>query len=94
MDQPVYRPAGGGDDAYPYSPFPFRAGAATGSEVVFLYNQVRNMFYAENKIRYIPNTIHDFDAKKLVDLEELLEERLEPYLRELARQLGYPDVAP
>lgn len=67
---------------------------ATGSEVVFLYNQVRNMFYAENKIRYIPNTIHDFDAKKLVDLEELLEERLEPYLRELARQLGYPDVAP
>ena len=62
--------------------------------MVFLYNQVRNMFYAENKIRYIPNTIHDFDAKKLVDLEELLEERLEPYLRELARQLGYPDVAP
>ena len=28
------------------------------------------------------------------DLEELLEERLEPYLRELARQLRYPDVAP
>lgn len=66
----------------------------TGSEVVFLYNQVRNMFYAENKIRYIPNTIHDFDAKKMADLEVLLDERLEPYLRELAKRLGYPDVAP
>ena len=54
-----------------------------GNELVFLYNRVRNEFYAENKIHMIPNTIHEFDAKKLEDLEVLLAERLEPYLLEL-----------
>ena len=51
-----------------------------GNELVFLYNRVRNEFYAENKIHMIPNTIHEFDAKKLEDLEVLLAERLETYL--------------
>ncbi len=54
-----------------------------GSELVFLYNRVRNEFYAENKIHMIPNTIHEFDAKKLEDLEVLLAERLKPYLLDL-----------
>ncbi len=54
-----------------------------GNELVFLYNRVRNEFYAENKIHMIPNTIHEFDAKKLEDLEVLLAERLEPYLLDL-----------
>ena len=54
-----------------------------GNELVFLYNRVRNEFYAENKIHMIPNTIHEFDAKKLEDIEALLAERLEPYLLEL-----------
>ena len=54
-----------------------------GNELVFLYNRVRNEFYAENKKHLIPNTIHEFDAKKLEDLEVLLAERLEPYLLDL-----------
>lgn len=54
-----------------------------GNELMFLYNRVRNEFYAENKTHMIPNTIHDFDARKLPDLEKLLAERLEPYLQEL-----------
>lgn len=54
-----------------------------GNELVFLYNRVRNEFYAENKVHMIPNTIHEFDAKKLEDLEVLLAERLEPYLLDL-----------
>ena len=54
-----------------------------GNELVFLYNRVRNEFYAENKKQLIPNTIHEFDAKKLEDLEVLLAERLEPYLLDL-----------
>ena len=54
-----------------------------GNELVFLYNRVRNEFYAENKIHMIPNTIHEFDAKKLEDIEALLAERLESYLLEL-----------
>ena len=54
-----------------------------GNELVFLYNRVRNEYYAENKKRFIPNTMHEFDAKNLEDLEVLLEEKLEPYLLEL-----------
>ena len=54
-----------------------------GNELVFLYNRVRNEFYAENKKHLIPNTIHEFDAKKLEDLEMLLAEHLEPYLLDL-----------
>ena len=54
-----------------------------GNELVCLYNRVRNEFYAENKKHLIPNTIHEFDAKKLEDLEVLLAERLEPYLLDL-----------
>ena len=54
-----------------------------GDELVFLYNRVRNEYYAENKKRFIPNTMHEFDAKNLEDLEVLLEEKLEPYLLEL-----------
>ena len=54
-----------------------------GNELVVLYNRVRNEFYAENKKHLIPNTIHEFDAKKLEDLEVLLAERLEPYLLDL-----------
>ena len=55
----------------------------TGNELVFLYNRVRNEFYAENKKCRIPNTIHEFDAKRLEDLEVLLTKRLKPYLLEL-----------
>lgn len=55
------------------------------SELIFLYNRIRNEFYAENKKRLKPNTIHEFDAKKLADLEVLLEEKLEPYLLELGK---------
>ncbi|SFE85524.1 hypothetical protein [Succiniclasticum ruminis] len=54
-----------------------------GNELVFLYNRVRNEFYAENKKHLIPNTIHEFDAKNLEDLEVLLAESLEPYLLDL-----------
>ena len=51
-----------------------------GNELMFMYNRARNEYYAENKKHMVPNTMHDFDAKKLTDLEELLAERLEPYL--------------
>ena len=54
-----------------------------GNELVVMFNRVRNEFYAENKIHMIPNTMHEFDAKKLEDLEVLLTERLEPYLLNL-----------
>ena len=54
-----------------------------GNELVVMFNRVRNEFYAENKIHMIPNTMHEFDAKKLEDLEVLLTERLEPYLLDL-----------
>jgi hypothetical protein len=54
-----------------------------GNELMFMYNRARNEYYAENKKHMIPNTMHDFDAKKLTDLEELLAENLEPYLLKL-----------
>ena len=57
-----------------------------GDELVFLYNRARNEFYAENKKRYIPNTVHEFDTEKLTDLEELMEEKLVPYLLELGNK--------
>ena len=50
-----------------------------------MYNRAREEYYAENKKQFIPNTVHEFDAKKLPDLEELLEEKLEPYLLELGK---------
>ena len=56
-----------------------------GNELVAMYNRAREEYYAENKKRFIPNTVHEFDAKKLPDLEELLEEKLEPYLLELGK---------
>ena len=55
------------------------------NELMFLYNRLRNEYYAENKKRLIPNTMHEFDAKKLPDLEELLAEKLESYLLELGK---------
>ena len=57
-----------------------------GNDLVFLYNRARNEFYAENKKHMIPNTMHEFDAKKLADLEVLLEEKLVPYLLELGNK--------
>ena len=54
-----------------------------GNELMFMFNRARNEYYAENKKRWIPNTMHEFDAKNLEDLEALLTERLEPYLLEL-----------
>ena len=54
-----------------------------GNELMFMYNRARNEYYAENKKHMIPNTMHDFDAKKLTDLEELLAENLESYLLKL-----------
>ena len=54
-----------------------------GNELMFMFNRARNEYYAENKKRWIPNTMHEFDAKNLEDLEALLAERLEPYLQEL-----------
>ena len=56
---------------------------AAGNELLFLYNRARNEFYSENKKLMIPNTMHEFDAKTLTDLEELLAENLEPYLLKL-----------
>ena len=56
---------------------------AGGNELVFLYNRVRNEFFAENKKAFIPNTIHDFDALKLETLESLIKEKLESYLLKL-----------
>ena len=56
-----------------------------GNELVVMYNRAREEYYAENKKQFIPNTVHEFDAKKLPDLEELLEEKLEPYLLELGK---------
>ena len=57
-----------------------------GNDLVFLYNRARNEFYAENKKHMVPNTMHEFDAKKLADLEVLLEERLVPFLLELGNK--------
>ncbi|MBQ9697434.1 MAG: hypothetical protein IJV46_02710 [Acidaminococcaceae bacterium] len=53
---------------------------SAGDELVFLYNRVRNEFFAESKTRFFPNTIHDFDAVSLEELETLLSEKLEAYL--------------
>lgn len=55
-----------------------------GNELVFLYNRARNEFFAENKKAFFPNTIHDFDASDLQELERLLIKKLEPYLLQLA----------
>ena len=55
-----------------------------GNELVFLYNRARNEFFAENKKSFFPNTIHDFDALELKELEKLLTEKLEAYLSRLA----------
>ena len=55
-----------------------------GNELVFLYNRARNEFFAETKKAFFPNTIHDFDALDLPELERLLTKKLEPYLLQLA----------
>lgn len=57
---------------------------AHANELVFLYNRVRNEFFAEIKQESFPGTIHDFDAKSLQQLEGLLSEKLEGYLGKLA----------
>ena len=57
---------------------------AHANELVFLYNRVRNEFFAEIKQASFPGTIHDFDAKNLQQLEGLLAEKLEGYLGKLA----------
>jgi len=54
-----------------------------GNELVFLYNRVRNEFFAETKTSFFPNTIHDFDALSLLELERLLTGKLESYLLQL-----------
>ncbi len=54
-----------------------------GNELALMYNRARNEFYAENKKHLVPNTVHDFDARKLEDLEALLTENLEAYLLSL-----------
>ena len=54
---------------------------SAGDELVFLYNRARNEFFAESKTRFFPNTIHDFDAVSLEELETLLSEKLEAYLK-------------
>lgn len=51
-----------------------------GNELVFLYNRIRNEFFAESKTSFFPNTIHDFDADTLEELQNLLEKKLESYL--------------
>lgn len=53
---------------------------AKGNELVFLYNRIRNEFFAESKTAFFPHTIHDFDADTLPELQKLLEEKLESYL--------------
>lgn len=51
-----------------------------GNQLVFLYNQVMNIFFAETKREFIPGTIHDFDCQTLAQLEKLLAQKLEGYL--------------
>ena len=59
---------------------------AHGNQLVFLYNQVKNEFFAEDKNNFIPGTIHDFDCTTLKELEKLLDSQLRPYLAKLAAQ--------
>jgi len=54
-----------------------------GNQLVFLYNQIKNEFFAENKKNFIPGTIHDFDCKDLKELENLLRKNLKQYLKGL-----------
>jgi len=55
-----------------------------GNQLVFLYNQVVNNFFAETKQKFIPGTIHDFDCQSLAQLEKLLDKNLESYLAGLS----------
>lgn len=54
-----------------------------GDELYFMYNRVRNEFFAEKKVDNIPKTIHDFDADNLKQLEKHLKEKLVPYLEKM-----------
>jgi hypothetical protein len=59
---------------------------ARSNELVFLYNRVRNEFFAEIKEASFPGTIHDFDAQSLKQLESILTpEHLADYLGRLDR---------
>ncbi len=57
---------------------------AKGDQLVFSYNAATNSYFAETKTRYIPNTIHDFDAANLKELAALLEAKLVPYLEKMS----------
>lgn len=54
-----------------------------GKELAFFYNRVRNEFFAESMVDYIPSTIHDFDSKTLKGLEKLLDRKLQSYLENM-----------
>lgn len=54
-----------------------------GKELAFFYNRVRNEFFAESMVDYIPATIHDFDSKTLEGLEKLLDKKLRSYLENM-----------
>ncbi len=56
-----------------------------GNQVVFMYNTFRDELFAELKKKYIPLTTERFDAKKLSDLEKLMDTQLEATLHELSR---------
>lgn len=55
------------------------------NQVVFMYNTFREELFAELKKKYIPLTTERLDAKKLSDLEKLMDTQLEATLHELSR---------
>ncbi len=53
---------------------------ATGSQFLVLYNQLRNMLYAEKKVARTPVATIEFDAQELAALEVSLTKGLERHL--------------
>lgn len=56
-----------------------------GHQLVFFYNCFRDEFFAESKLSGMPGITHEFDCRKLEDLEKLLDERLEQALQKLSK---------
>lgn len=56
-----------------------------GNQLVFFYNGFRNEFFAEAKRDFLTCITHEFDCRKLTDLEKLLDDNLETALQKLAK---------
>lgn len=56
-----------------------------GNQLVFFYNSFRDEFFAETKRDFLTGITHEFDCRKLTDLEKLLDDNLETALQKLAK---------